>query len=227
MAAYTHCMKRFWQNNSLSIVLLSIFACSILGMSIVGWQTSNRDARDHHQAEESYIEYLGSGDFIEGVFENWESEFLQMWALVVLTIWLRQKGADDSKPIQGKLPQDTAPRYRISRARSAQEFTRALGHTIYAHSLSIALLSIFILSFALHAIGGSVAYNQEADYYHRPYVTPITYIATSQFWYESLQNWQSEFLSVGMLILLSIKLRERGSPESKPVGTRYDNSTGE
>lgn len=219
-------MKRFLYEHSLTFVLLSIFTASVIGMSIVGWQTANRDLRDHHQPEEGYVEYLGSGDFIEGVFENWESEFLQMWALVVLTIWLRQKGADDSKPLRGKTPQDTSSRYSIIGAANWHDRGRAVRHTLYAHSLSLVLISIFALSFILHAMGGASAYNEEADYYHRPHVTPLSYVGTSQFWYESLQNWQSEFLAVATLLVLSIKLRERGSPESKPVGKSYDKQTG-
>lgn len=220
-------MKRFWTNNSLTIVLLSIFMVSVIGMSIAGWLTANNEARDHGQATESYGNYLRSGDFIEGVFENWESEFLQMWALVVLTIWLRQKGADDSKPIRGKTPQDTSSRYSILGASDWSERKKALGHALYAHSLGLALISIFFLSFALHAVGGSMMYNDDARMHgETSTVTPITYIGTSQFWYESLQNWQSEFFAVAMLLILSIKLRERGSPESKPVGVRYDTQTG-
>lgn len=220
-------MKRFWTNNSLTIVLFSIFAISLIGMSIAGWSTVNNDARDHGQSAETYGSYLVSGDFIEGVFENWESEFLQMWALVVLTIWLRQKGADDSKPIRGKTPQDTSSRYSIIGASDWSERKKAFGHMIYAHSLGLALISIFALSFALHAVGGSAMYNDEAKMHgEASRVTPLSYVTTSQFWYESLQNWQSEFFAVAMLLVLSIKLRERGSPESKPIGKRYDAHTG-
>lgn len=220
-------MKRFWTNNSLSIVLFGIFLVTIGGMSIAGWHSANSDARDHGQPMQDYVEYLGSGDFIEGVFENWESEFLQMWALVVLTIWLRQKGADDSKPLRGKTPQDTSSRLSIMRADSWGERAKAVKHELYAHSLSIALISIFAASFLLHAVGGAEIFNEEAARHgESERVTPIGYMGTSQFWYESLQNWQSEFFAVGTLLLLSIKLRERGSPESKPVGTRYDTTTG-
>lgn len=220
-------MKRFWKNNSLSIVLLSIFAASLIGMSIVGWHTANNDAAEHGQPAESYAIYLTSGDFTEGVFENWESEFLQMFALVVLTIWLRQKGADDSKPLRGKTEQDTSSRLSIVNAATWAQRGKAIRHTMYAHSLSTALLLIFVFSFVMHAVGGAMMYNDDAAAHHSSErVTPLGYVGTSQFWYESLQNWQSEFFSVAMLLLLSIKLRERGSPESKPVGASYDSRTG-
>lgn len=220
-------MRRFWQNNSLSIVLFGIFFCALVGMSVVGWRSANNEALGHNQSTESYSTYVTSGDFIEGVFENWESEFLQMFALVMLTIWLRQKGADDSKPIRGKTPQDTSSRLSIIGAGDWKKRRKAIGHTLYSHSLSLALISIFLLSFLLHAAGGAAATNDEAAMHNDPerYST-LTYITTAKFWYESLQNWQSEFLAVGSLLLLSIKLRERGSPESKPVGKRYDQQTG-
>lgn len=196
-------------------------------MSIVGWRTTNQQSESHGQSMQSYGAYLTSGDFVEGVFENWESEFLQMWALVVLTVWLRQKGADDSKPIRGKVPQDTRSRYSMKSGKTWGVRLKAVRHFIYAHSLSIALLSIFIFSFFAHAAGGASAYNDESRLHgETKQVSTLSYIGTSQFWYESLQNWQSEFFSVGCLMVLSIKLRERGSPESKPVGKRYDMITG-
>lgn len=220
-------MKLFWRDNSLSVVLFSIFWVSLVGMSAVGWHSANQDAIEHHQPTETYLGYIGSGNFVEGVFENWESEFLQMWALVVLTIWLRQKGADDSKPLRGKTAQDTSSRYSILRAGTWSSRKKAFGHALYSHSLSLALISIFFISFGLHAVGGAAMHNEEVIAHgNHDEVSPLSYISTSQFWYESLQNWQSEFFAVGMLLILSIKLRERGSPESKPVGKRYDHQTG-
>jgi uncharacterized protein DUF6766 len=221
-----HAIRKLWHDNSLSIVLLTIFFITLIGMSITGWRDANNQRADHQQSPETYGAYVVSGDFIEGVFENWESEFLQMWALVVLTIFLRQKGADESKPLRGKMPQDIKSRYRVIHSQDWRTFSRAVRHELYAHSLSIALISIFFVSFFLHAIGGAQVYNEEAQYYGEPQISTIEYVGTSRFWYESLQNWQSEFLAVGTLMLLSIKLRERGSPESKPVGRHYDHETG-
>lgn len=219
-------MKRFWHNNSLSIVLFTIFLVTITGMSIAGWHNANQEAADHGSPAEGYAAYLVSGDFIEGVFENWESEFLQMWALVVLTIFLRQKGSDESKPVRGKIAQETASPYSFWSTDSWANRWKALRHGLYAHSLSLALFAIFLMSFGLHAYGGVQAYNEEALQHQQPTVTILSYMGGSRFWYESLQNWQSEFLAVGSLILLTIHLRERGSPQSKPVGVSYNHSTG-
>jgi hypothetical protein len=219
-------IKKTLHNNGLAIAMFSIFTLAIIGMSVAGWHASNNELADHNQPAESYISYLGSGDFVEGVFENWESEFLQMWALVVLTIFLRQKGSADSKPMRGKAPEDTRSRYSIIQAGSWQKTGKAARHLLYSHSLGMALLALFIISFTLHALGGTAAYNQQAMQHGNETLSAIGFVMTPEFWYQSLQNWQSEFLAVGTLIVLSIKLRERGSPESKPVGKRYDHETG-
>lgn len=206
--------------------MFGIFAIALIGMSVAGWLANNETLVYHGQPIESYTSYLGSGDFIEGVFENWESEFLQMWALVVLTIFLYQKGSSDSKPIRGKAPQDTSSRYSILQSSSWQQTDKATRHFLYSHSLSLALFTIFVASFTLHAIGGHAAYNEEAILHDNKTVSVLGFIFTAEFWYQSLQNWQSEFLAVGTLLVLSIKLRERGSPESKPVGKQHDQETG-
>ena len=219
-------VKRFIHNNSLTLAIFGIFICSILGMSIVGWSSNNSDLDQHQQAEISYGQYLISGEFIEGVFENWESEFLQMWALIMLTVFLRQKGSADSKPLRGKTPLDTSSRYSIIQASSWQQRRKAVGHALYSHSLGLAMLGLFIMAFSLHALGGTAAYNQDNQFHGSGEVSVWGYMASSQFWYESLQNWQSEFLAIGTLLVLSIKLRERGSSESKPVGKKFDHETG-
>lgn len=219
--------KRYVHNNSLMLVMFGIFLCAIVGMSFAGWQESNQNRTDHHQSTQSYGSYVTSGEFVEGVFENWESEFLQMWLLIMLTIFLRQKGSSDSKPIRGKAPVDTTSRLSIINAQDWQHRGKALRHALYAHSLGLAMLALFLFSFAVHAVGGTNAYNQEAQQHGASTLTVVQYVSTATFWYESLQNWQSEFLAIGALLVFSVKLRERGSPESKPVGTRYDHRTGE
>lgn len=219
-------MKRFWHNNSLSIVLFTIFFITLAAMSVAGWLNAKEEAVEHRSAPETYVEYLVSGDFIEGVFENWESEFLQMFALVVLTVFLRQKGSDESKPLRGKVPQETSSPYSFRSASDWADRFRAIRHGLYAHSLSLALFAIFVVSLLLHAYGGAMAYNEDAQRHEQPTVGMFSYMTTSRFWYESMQNWQSEFLAVGTLIILTIHLRERGSPQSKPVGVSYNHSTG-
>jgi hypothetical protein len=219
-------VRQFFQNNNLTIIIFAIFLCSIAGMSLAGWLSNNELLSEHHQAELSYGGYLVSGEFIEGVLENWESEFLQMWALIMLTVYLRQKGSANSKPMRGNATQDTSSRYSIIRASTWQARNKAVGHALYSHSLGLAMLLLFIISFSLHAVGGHEAYNQEAQQHGSETISLLGFITSSEFWYQSLQNWQSEFLAIGTLLVLSIKLRERGSPESKPIGKKYDHETG-
>lgn len=219
-------IKLFFRDNGLSLAMFGLFAAFLVGLSIAGCITANEELSEHGRSAISYGEYIMSGEFAEAVFENWESEFLQMGALVVLTIFLFQKGSTDSRKLRGKEPFDTSSRYSIIRASSWKLRGKAVGRMLHSNSLGIALFAIFLISFALHAIGGTSAHNEEAAWHGEPMLSVWQYITTAQFWFESLQNWQSEFLAVGALLVLSIYLRQRGSPESKPVGAP-NSETGE
>ncbi len=218
-------MKKFLRENSLSITLFLLFFIFLIGLSITGYLHENEDLTMHSRPSISYGEYVTSSNFAEAVFENWESEFLQMGALVVLTIWLVQKGSADSKKIRGGDVNDTSSRYSIIHGANWHTRTKATKEMLYANSLSIALFALFLLSLLLHAISGTATANEEARMHGQPVMSVFGYIASSQFWFESFQNWQSEFLSVGVLLVLSIFLRQRGSPESKGVG-EPDQKTG-
>lgn len=211
-------MKKFLTENSLSISLFLLFFLSLGGLMVAGFGYENEQLREHGQAAQSFGQFLASPTFSEAVFENWESEFLQMGALVVLTIWLVQKGAADSKKLRGKDDVDTSSRYSIIRASTWKRRKKAIGELLYANSLSIALFGLFLASFILHAFSGTAAANEEAGWHGGEHMTVLGYMASSQFWFESFQNWQSEFLAVGTLLVLSIFLRQRHSPESKPIG---------
>jgi len=211
-------MKKFLRENSLSIVLFTLFFVFLVGLSVTGYLHENEEMKMHAQPAVTYTEYLASGSFIEAVFENWESEFLQMGALVLLTIWLVQKGSADSKKLRGKGEVDTSSRYSIIRASGWRNRGKAIKNMLYGNSLSIALFGLFFASFVLHVFSGASAANEEAALHHEPPIGILQYAASSQFWFESFQNWQSEFLAVGALIVLSIYLRQRKSPESKAVG---------
>jgi hypothetical protein len=213
---------KFFFENSLSIVLLTLFLVFLIGLSITGWIEQNNELMAHGQSAQDYLSYIVSGEFGEAVFENWESEFLQMWALVMLTIVLRQKGSADSKKLNGKSKVDVPSRYSIIRSRNWKDRGKAVGEFFTAHSLGLALLSIFIVAFVLHAVTGVAAYNNEQLQHGQPEVSIWEYMVSSRFWFESFQNWQSEFLAVGVLLLLSVFLFERGSPESKPLGEPHD-----
>ena len=163
------------------------------------------------------VEYLGEGHFIEATFENWESEFLQMGAYVLLTAYLMQRGSSESKPEPDTdRPDDYAGNAKPNSPWPVRAGGLALA--LYRNSLSIALLGLFVLSFVIHLLGGTAEYNeQQALESGAPPISALTFLGTSDFWFQSMQNWQSEFLAVGALITLSIVLRQHGSPQSKPV----------
>lgn len=206
------------RDNGLVLFMFGLFLASLIGLSLVGYTHNNNELAEHNQPSQSLSEYVTSGNFIEAIFENWESEFLQMATLVIATIFLYQKGAADSRKLKGREDIDVSSRYSIIHSHTWHNRGRALGKMLYSNSLSIALLFLFILSFTLHAVAGTAAYNEEALHHNQSTVSVLVYIGTAQFWFESFQNWQSEFLAVGILLLLSVYLRQKHSPESKPVG---------
>lgn len=197
-------LRNILRNNGLSIALLALFLISFIGQIVTGRAEYN-DARVRHgDAPVDYAQYLRTGNFLEATMENWESEFLQMASYVLLTALLFQKGSAESKDPD-----------RVDATNS--EPTRSW---LYAHSLSLALFALFVTSFALHAIGGAHAFNEEELWKGRAdLVSPLGYLLKSRFWFESFQNWQSEFFSIWVMIVLSIFLRQKNSPESKPIGS--------
>jgi hypothetical protein len=215
-------MKRWIKHNSLSIVMLGLFFGIVIGQSFVGMRHFNDDQQEHNQPAVGYVEYIKSGDFIESVFENWESEFLQMGSFVILTVYLRQKGSPESKKLEGSEAEDAEPKHTANKNSPWPVRQGGVVLKIYEHSLSLAFLLLFLVSFWLHAYGGARATCQE-NLVHKETKceSTIQYVGTSKFWFESLQNWQSEFLAVGSIVYLAVYLREKGSPESKPVSTPH------
>lgn len=168
--------------------------------------------------------YLMSGHYGEAVFENWESEFLQMAAYIILTVFLFQKGSAESKDPGKTEKVDAVPTKKTATTRSPWPVRKGgLPLKIYKNSLFTAFVLLFIFSFIMHAIEGSRENCSESFAHQGKCETFKEYVTGSQFWFESLQNWQSEFLAVGSIVVLSIFLRQQGSPESKPVGA--SNST--
>jgi hypothetical protein len=216
-------MRRFLHNNGLSIVLFLLFFFSLAGQSVTGWHEYNEDQQEHGQPTIGYGGYLATGHFVEATFENWESEFLQMAAYVVLTIFLYQKGSSESKKPDALERVDLIPK-KSRKDKDAPWPVRRGGWVLklYENSLALAFVLLFLGSFLLHAAGGAKEYNQDQMEHGGQAVTMIEYIGTSRFWFESFQNWQSEFFSIGLMVVLSIWLRQKGSPESKPVDSPHD-----
>jgi hypothetical protein len=218
-------MKQFIKNNSLSIVFVLLFFISLAGQVVTGFHEYNKTMAEEGGSMISLPGYLQSGHFIQATFENWESEFLQMALFVVLTIFLRQKGSSESKAMDEKEEVDREP---SARRKGAPWPVRKGGFilALYKHSLSLALFILFILSFALHFYGSLKDENHELSLKHQPLENASQYLGSSRFWFESFQNWQSEFMSIFAIVGLSIYLREKGSPQSKPVDAANDD-TGE
>jgi hypothetical protein len=204
--------------------MFGFFALFLVGQSLAGWHDFNETARQHGEHTLRYLPYLGTGHFWEAVFENWESEFLQMAANVLLTASQVHKGSSESNkpPEEGENPQDEDPAKAAGQPDAPGPVRRGgLALRLYEHSLSLVLTAFFLLSFAGHAIAGSREYSQEQVAHGEPAATVWQYLGSSKFWFESLQNWQSEFLAVFAIVVLSIWLRQRGSPESKPVAAPH------
>ena len=214
-------MRPFLRNNGLSITLLALFLGCQIGLSFVGLRHENAELTDHGQPEIGYGTYVTSGAFLETTMENWESEFLQMFAYVMLTAILFQKGSAESKSPDEPEEVDEDPRLARNDDRPWPVKRGGIALRLYEHSLSLALFLLFLVAFWLHAVGGAQEYSAEQLLHGGEPVTTLQYAGTSRFWFESLQNWQSEFFSVGVIIVLTIFLRERGSPESKPVAAAH------
>jgi hypothetical protein len=215
-------MRRLLRDNGLSITMFGLFLVLLVMQSLTGWRTANQDNQEHRQPTESYTNYLTSDHFLEATAENWESEFLQMAGYVALTAFLFQKGSPESKDPDGQEPVDEDPRRQRDDPQAPGPVRRGgFALAIYEHSLSLAMATLFLVSFLLHAIGGHGEYNQQQLEHGEAPVSLLSFMTSAQFWFQSFQNWQSEFLAVAALTVLGIFLRERGSPESKPVAAPH------
>ncbi|MGH7580508.1 MAG: DUF6766 family protein [Gemmatimonadales bacterium] len=215
-------MPRLLRENGLSIVLVSAFMIFWIGQSVAGHGEYNEEQRSHGEPGIGYRAYLGTPHFWEATTENWESEFLQIFSYVFLTAFLFQKGSAESKKLDEPEPTDRDPRAGKPRPDAPWPVRRGgLILKLYEYSLSLAFFLLFLMSITLHALSGAADYNQEQAEHGQPPVSAIGYAGTARFWFESLQNWQSEFLSIALVVLLSIFLRQRGSPESKPVDSPH------
>jgi uncharacterized membrane protein YhaH (DUF805 family) len=182
-------MRRFLRDNGLSVTLFLLFLVSLVGQALTGWRAHAEELRLHELPTTGFLTYLTSGHFISAVFENWESEFLQMAVYVVLTVFLFQKGASESKKPNESNPEDEPPSARRGDPDAPWPVHRGgLLLKLYSHSLSIALVTLFLASFWLHLAGNTRRSNEEALWHHQPTRTMTDTLADSEFWYESFQN---------------------------------------
>ncbi len=203
----------FWRSNGLSLVLMALFLACLVGQAWSGHLAFNEQLLEDGERPLGLAGYLLSGHFLSSLMENWESEFLQMGMYVLLTVSLRQRGSAESRPLSPDEEEeriDDGPKPWPLRA-------GGIWRALYANSLSIALLTLFALSFAAHAWQSWRLELAELEAAGLPPIPFAQHFAGAQFWFESMQNWQSEFLAVLALVVLSIFLRQDKSPESKPL----------
>ncbi len=220
----TKIKESFFKSNGLSIVFVVITVLALSGQAITGWHEYNDFLSDHDKPEVSIWAYFSSGHFIQATFENWESEFFQMGLFVWFTVFLKQKGSSESKKFDGTDAVDKEPKNHKDAPWAVKKGGIIL--SIYKHSLTIALFLLFFISFILHWYGSNKDFNEIQTIEGKDTESMLTYLSNSRLWFESFQNWQSEFLSVFAIIFLSIYLREFGSPQSKPVDAPHS-ETGE
>lgn len=216
-------MREKLRSNGLSLVVLALFVLFLLAQSITGWKDYNRENEENDQPAVGYSAYLRTGHFYEALFENWESEFLQMGAFVFLTTSLYQRGsAESNDPGEESSPDEEIEAHRNDPRAPWPVRRGGLALKLYSHSLSLTFLLCFLLSFVGHAFGGLAEFNHNRAGQGEAPVALGEFLKGSTFWFQSFQNWQSEFLAIGSMVVLSIWLREKGSPESKKVYAPHD-----
>jgi hypothetical protein len=223
-------VRGFLKDNGLSVGFGVIFLATLVGQAISGHATVNHDALLHHGDPMSLGHYVASSLFWADVMENWQSEYLQFTLYIFATVHLVQKGSNESKEL-GRVGRETDEQQLLG-AHSRPDSPRwarvgGLRTAIYANSLLLVMSGIWIASWLAQSITGRINYNaDQLDHQSAPVSWP-SYVTTSDFWNRTLQNWQSEFLAVGSMVILSVYLRQRGSPESKPVGAAHDATAAE
>lgn len=217
-------MRRMLRDNALGLFFLLLFLLALAGQSVAGYFRQVEEMTEHGRAPADFLAFVLSPDFVVDVAENWQSEFLQFFLFIGATVWLVQRGSPESKKpgdqgpesdedqLVGRYAPDGAPRW-----------ARASGwrRTVYGNSLLIVMGTVFVLSWLAQSLGGTIVAGEEAAMHGMPAPTWAEYVVSADFWDRTLQNWQSEFLAVGTMVAFSIYLRQRGSAESKPVGTPH------
>ena len=218
-------MRRFARENSLSLVFLGFFVLAVAGQAIAGWNEFNDEAAAHKEAAISLGRYLTSSSFGNALLENWQSEYLQFTLYILLTVWFVQRGSPESKELGKEGGESDEDQLVGEHARPDSPGWAKIGGLrtrLYSNSLVTVMVTIWLLSWFGQSVTGWSEFNADQITHHEPTVNWLGYLGTASFWEATLQNWQSEFLAVGSMAVLSIYLRQRGSPESKPVCAPHD-----
>jgi hypothetical protein len=218
-------MRRFFKDNGLGVFFGALFLATVVAQAFVGHADFNHRQIADHGDPVSLGRYVSSSDFLVDVLENWQSEYLQFTLFILATVWLIQRGSPESKE-PGKEGGESDEDQRVGQHADPDSPRWArlggLRTWLYSNSLVLVMATVWLASWAGQAVSGRVAYNAEQLDHQEAALTLLQYLGTSDFWNRTLQNWQSEFLAVGSMAVLSIYLRQRGSPESKPVGASHE-----
>jgi hypothetical protein len=218
-------MRRFLKENGLGLFFGTIFLATVVAQAFVGHADFNHGQVAHQGDPISLGRYVMSSDYVVDVLENWQSEYLQFTLFILATVWLIQRGSPESKE-PGKEGGESDEDQRVGQHADPDSPRWArlggLRTWLYSNSLVLVMATVWLASWAGQAVSGRVAYNAEQLDHQEAALTLLQYLGTSDFWNRTLQNWQSEFLAVGSMAVLSIYLRQRGSPESKPVGASHE-----
>jgi hypothetical protein len=217
-------VRRFLRDNSLSLFFLGLFVLALAGQSIAGYHLYNQEQMEHDGPTIDYARYLVSSDFGANVLENWQSEWLQFWLFALATVWLYQKGSNESKA-QEDLGLETDEQQRVGphAPKDGPRWAKVRDWrlSVYSYSFTIVMGVIFLATWLGQSLASWSLLNDEQALHGEPEISWGTYVTSSDFWDRSLQNWQSEFLAVGTMAVFTVYLRQRGSPESKPVGASH------
>jgi hypothetical protein len=217
-------VRRFLRDNSLSIVFLLLFLAALFGQAVAGQAAFNDEAESHGDPRISLARYVASSHYGAAVMENWQSEYLQFTLFVLLTVWLLQRGSPESKELdKAGLESDEAQKVGAYAQQNSPRWAKVEGirRTLYENSLLLVMGTFWLGTWLAQSLTGVVLYNAEKLDHQQDPVSWSDYITTADFWENTLENWQSEFLAVGSMAILAVYLRQRGSPESKPVGAPH------
>jgi hypothetical protein len=218
-------MRRWASENSLSLFFLGLFLIAVVGQSVAGLYEFNDHQTQHGEPTVSYGRYLVSSDFGSDMLENWQSEWLQFWVFALATVWLIQKGSNESKkPEDAGLETDEQQRVGAHAGRNAPRWAKVKDWrlSLYSNSFFIVMGLVFLATWVGQSFVSWTVFNDQQQAHDDPTISWLSYVGSPDFWERSLQNWQSEFLAVGTMAVFTIYLRQRGSPESKPVGAPHE-----
>jgi hypothetical protein len=219
-----HRPRSFWRDNALSLVFGGLLLCALGGQAVWGLLGYNEAARTAGLQEVSFGRYVTSSGFAVDVAENWQSEYLQFLLYILLTVWLIQRGSPESKKVDERGGEDEKKqKVRRHADPESPRWAKVGGWrtALYSNSLGLVMALFFLGSWAAQLVAGTSAYNSERLRDRQAPISMLDYGHSPDFWNRTFQNWQSEFLAVGSMVVLSIYLRQRGSPESKPVGSPH------